>query len=48
MKLGIELDEEVTKNRNEQSNMAEAWISCTGNIINMLRNAGWSHILGML
>ena len=45
MKLEIELDEEITKDRNKQFKMTEESISCIRNIINKLRKVCWSHIL---
>ena len=45
MKLGIELDEEIIKDRNKQFKMTEELISCIRNVINKLRKVCWSHIL---
>jgi len=45
MKLGIELDEEIIKDRNKQFKMTEESISCIRNVINKLRKVCWSHIL---
>ena len=45
MKLGIELDEEIIKDRNKQFKMTEESISCIRNVINKPRKVCWSHIL---
>lgn len=45
MRLEIELNGEVARDRNEQANMAEIQILCIKNIINKFRKGSWGHIL---